>query len=105
MLAIVLVLTFPQLCLLSQGRGGGGLFQQSVTGTLIQSEVLLPHGEELLATKIIRCTLDENGKVLGKHSSNPILNTLMYGVELPYGTIRPYAENVIANNIYAQVDS
>ena len=29
----------------------------------------------------------------------------MYDVELPDGTIRPYSANVIADNIYAQVDS
>ena len=73
--------------------------------TLIQAEVLLPHREEFLAAKVICRTLDENGKVMGKQSDNPILSTLMYDVEFPYGTIRPYAVNFIANNIYAQVDS
>ena len=29
----------------------------------------------------------------------------MYDVEFPDGTIRPYAANAIADNIYAQVDS
>ena len=81
------------------------LFQKLVTDTLIQAEVLLPHGEELLGAKVIRHTLDENGKVMGKPSDNPILNTLMYDVELPDGTIRPYSASVIADNIYAQVDS
>ena len=83
---------------------GKPLFQQLVTDTLIQAEVLLPHGEEFLAAKLIRCTLDENSKVMGKHSDNTILNTLMYDVELPDGTIRLYTANVIADNIYAQID-
>ena len=83
---------------------GKPLFQQSVTDTLIQAEVLLPHGEELLAAKVIRRTLDENGKVMGKHSDNPILNTLMYDIEFPDRTIHPYTANVIADKIYAQVD-
>ena len=85
--------------------GGKPLFQQSVMDILIQAEVLLPHREEFLAAKVICRTLDENGKVMGKQSDNPILSTLMYDVEFPYGTIRPYAVNFIANNIYAQVDS
>ena len=68
-------------------------------------EVLLPHGEELLATKVICRKLDENGKVMGKHSDNLILNTLRYDIELSDRTIRPYTANVIADNIYAQVDS
>ena len=37
---------------------GKHLFQQSVTDTLIQAEVILPHGEELLAAKVILLTLD-----------------------------------------------
>ena len=41
---------------------------------------------------------------MGKNSDNPILNTLMYDVELPDGTIRLYTANVIADNIYAQID-
>ena len=42
---------------------------------------------------------------MGKHSENPILNTLMDDVEFPDGTIRPYAANFITDNIYVQVDS
>ena len=42
---------------------------------------------------------------MGKHSDNPIPNTLMYDVEFPDGKIRPYTENVIADNIYAKADS
>ena len=61
-------------------------------------------GGGVLAAKVIRRTLDENGKVMGKHSDNLILNTLMYDVEFPDGTIRPYTANAISNNIYAQVD-
>ena len=81
------------------------MFQQSFTDTLIQAKLFLPHGEEFLADKVNRLTLDENGKVMGKHSDNPILNTLMYEVELPDGKICPYTANVVADNIYAQVDS
>ena len=81
------------------------MLQQSVTGTLIQAEVLLPHGEELLDAKVICCTLDENGNVMGKHSDNQILNTLMYDVESPDGKIRLYTENVISNNINDRDDS
>ena len=73
--------------------------------TLIQAEVLLPHGEELIAAKVIRRTLDEIGKVTGIHSDNTILNTLRYNLEFPDVIVCPYAANVIADNIYAQVNS
>ena len=84
---------------------GKPLFQQSVTDTLKQAEILLPHGEELIAAKVIRRTLDEIGKVTGIHSDNTILNTLRYNLEFPDVIVCPYAANVIADNIYAQVNS
>ena len=59
----------------------------------------------MLADRVIRHTLDENGKVMGKHSDNLIINKLVYDVEFPDGTIRPYTVNVVTDNIYAQVDS
>ena len=36
---------------------------------------------------------------MGNANIRPELNTLMYDVEFPDGEIRPYAANVIADNI------
>ena len=53
---------------------GTPLFQQSVTDTLINAEVILPHGEELIAAKVIRRSLDEDGKIIGNHNDMLIFN-------------------------------
>ena len=36
---------------------------------------------------------------------NPFLNTTIYDVEFPDGEIREYCANVIAENMYSQVDA
>ena len=39
------------------------------------------------------------GLVIGNLNANPLLNTLMYDVELPDGNIKKYVANIIAENV------
>ena len=55
-------------------------------------------------TKVIGRTNDADGNIIGNYNDNPFLNTMIYDVEFPDGTIKEYAANVIADNMYAQVD-
>ena len=48
---------------------------------------------------------DKNGKIKGTYNNNPILNTRVYGVMFPDVAGCQYAANIIADNIYSQVDS
>ena len=75
---------------------GHPILQQSLIYTLINNEVLLTHGEELLIAKVLRRSVDKQGKVIGSSDENPILNTLIYDVEFPKGNIKKYSANVIA---------
>ena len=62
----------------------------------IESEVLLPrNGEELSSAKVISRVKDKNGKVKGSYNKNPILDTRVYDVMFPDGTVSQYAANVI----------
>jgi len=45
-----------------------------------------------------------NGNIVGEYDENPLLNTLSYNVEFSDGEVREHEANVIAENIYAQVD-
>ena len=47
---------------------------------------------------------DTNDNPVGKANTNPILDTRLYNVEFPDGHIAAYAANVIAENMYAQVN-
>ena len=46
---------------------------------------------------------DNNGNILDKCDSNPILNTVVYDVNFPDDTIREYRTNLIVDNMYSQV--
>ena len=53
---------------------------------------------------MIQSSVDANGKVGGNYNDIPILNTVLYDVQFPDGAIKPYSENLIADNILMQVD-
>ena len=84
---------------------GQPILQQSLTDTLINNEVLIPHGEELLIAKVLRQSVNKQGKGIGNTDDNPILNTLIYDVEFPEGNIKKYSANVIAEIFLLNCDS
>ena len=84
---------------------GTPLSPNSIAGTLINAKVLLPSEESDNLAKVIRLYFDVNGQVIGNHSEDTILNIFIYGVEFQDGIIKPYAANVIVQNIMIQVDS
>jgi len=71
----------------------------------LSAEVLLPqNGEHLKAATVTRRVTNENGVAIGTYNQNPILDTRVYEVMFPDGATQQYAANVIAENIYAQID-
>ena len=48
---------------------------------------------------------DKNGKLKGTYKKNPILDTWVYNVMFPGGVVFQYAANMIAENMYSQIDS
>jgi len=42
--------------------------------------------------------------VNGSYDTNPILNTRLYDVMFPDGSVQAYGANIIAENLYSQVD-
>ena len=43
------------------------------------------------------------GKHIGNFGQNPLLNSILYGVEFPDGAIKSNAENVINQNMHSQI--
>ena len=72
---------------------------------LIHAEVLLPQGEDIKSARVIGRSKTNDGTVLGNYDPNPLLNSIVYDVEFPDGAIKQYAANIIAQNMYSQVDS
>jgi len=71
----------------------------------ISAEVILPRNEDMVMGKVIRRKRDADGNLIGRSNINPVLDSSVYEVEFPDGEVEAYATNVIAENMYSQVDS
>ena len=72
--------------------------------TLVFDKVLLPKWNDLKIGKVLCQAIDENEKWIGIHNNNPLLNTLVYDVELPDSDVKRYVANIISENILSQCD-
>ena len=66
--------------------------------------VLLPCGGELLMAQVVGQKRDANGNPVGQAHSNPILDTCKYEVKFTDGSREIFMANLIAENMYSQVD-
>ena len=71
---------------------------------LINAEVILPKGDILIPARVIGRKRDESGNPIGMVNTNPILDTRLYDVQFLDGRVETYAANIIAENIYSQLD-
>ena len=70
----------------------------------LSKELLLPRGGDIVKARVLKRTRDGDGIPTGRRHSNPILDTRQYEVEFPDGSIDVYSTNIIAENLYSQVD-
>jgi hypothetical protein len=70
----------------------------------LTSEVQLPHGGEMKLARVINRHKDPNGVPTGTRHPNPILDSRQYEVEFPDGSTDVVAANLIAENLFSQVD-
>jgi len=71
----------------------------------ITAEVLLPKGDEFKVGTVVRRKANDDGTLTGHSHVNPILDTREYQVEFGDGEVLEYAANVIAENLYSQIDT
>ena len=71
----------------------------------MNAEVLLPQGEKKRLAKVIKRSVNSDGKLNGNYNEISVLNTMLYNVQFPDGSIKPYSANLIAKNISIQADS
>lgn len=70
----------------------------------VGAEVELPYGGNLVTGRVKRRAQDEDGRLRGTANTNPILDTRIYDVEFPDGSVAPFAANIIAENMISQCD-
>jgi hypothetical protein len=66
---------------------------------------MLLRGDEMKGGKVTSRKKDHDGNPMGKSNANPILDTRIYDVMFADGSTEQYAANVIADQMYSQVDS
>jgi hypothetical protein len=80
------------------------LNQQPLYDKMISAETLLTHGDDMQVGKVIGRTLGGHGSTIGSYDDNPVLNSLIYDVEFPDGNIKAYAANILAENMFSQLN-
>ena len=81
------------------------LEQQPAFEKNINPEVMIQNGDEMAMGKVVRQSLDADGRMTGTYHDNPFLNTVTYDVEFSNGQVKEYGANIIAENMLTQVDS
>ena len=70
----------------------------------LTAELLLPHGDTMQRARVVTRHKDEAGLPIGRRHENPILDSRLYDVEFPDGSTDVVAANLIAENLYSQID-
>ena len=71
----------------------------------MQAQIHLPCGEELQLSTILCRKWDNDGKAIRTYDNNPILDMQVYEVEFSNSEVLEYTTNIIAENLYSQVDA
>ena len=80
------------------------LFTPEAMDEYLSTELLLPHGDSMQRARVVRRKRDESGLPVGQRNNNPILDTRMCDIEFPDGATDTVTANLIAENLYSQID-
>ena len=70
----------------------------------VTAQVSLPREEKLELGTVLRHKHDAEGKLISHSHENPIMDSRIYDVVFSDGEVLAYSTNVIAENLYSQVD-
>ena len=70
----------------------------------LNAKVWIPRGGRKEYGQVIERKRDRDHRPIGTQHSNPLLDTSVYGVQFADGSVEEYTANIVAENIYAQVD-
>ncbi len=70
----------------------------------LNAELLLPHGDKMQLARVIRRQKNAEGELVGVPNVNPILDTRQYEVQFPDGATDVVNANLIAENLFSQID-
>ncbi len=70
----------------------------------VGAQLDLPLQDAMTSATVVARKRDPEGNPIGRLHNNPLLDTRVYDVRFPDGSVEDYAANVIAENMYAQVN-
>jgi hypothetical protein len=70
----------------------------------IGAQLELPLHDAMASATVVGRKIDTSGNPVGRSNHNPLLDTRVYEVAFPDGSTDEYAANIIAENMYSQVD-
>ena len=70
----------------------------------LAAKVMLPQGGELKCAHVTCCKRDADNQPIGTWYNNLILDSCLYKVEFPDGSSDTFSANMIAENLFSQVD-
>jgi hypothetical protein len=80
-------------------------FDHDAFDKYISARLILPDAEGVNRSgKIMRRKRDHDGNLIGRSNRNPILDTSLYEIEFDDGQTGTYAANIVAENIFEQLD-
>ncbi|MEL6803326.1 MAG: hypothetical protein AAFO91_05990, partial [Bacteroidota bacterium] len=71
----------------------------------LQADLILPKDNEMVKAKVTKRKRGDDGRLIGARNENPIADTRIYEVEFTDGSVAEYSANVVAENVFAQIDS
>ena len=71
---------------------------------LVGAEIYLPHGDRNEIAKVMGRKRNSDGLFVGRKHQNPILDSRVFTVLFPDGNERDVSYNIIAENLFSQVD-
>ena len=80
------------------------MFEEPINDILINAECRLPLKDQFHPAIVRKRSVGKNGREIGMFDPNPVLNTVLYDVDFNDGSVRQYTANVIAQNLFDQVD-
>ena len=84
---------------------GHSALESPISDRLIHAELYLPQGEHMASAKVVGRAKDGDGLPIGTYDDDPMQNSMVYNVEFPDGEVKEYSANIIAQNMYSQVDA
>ena len=80
-------------------------FTPDAMDNYLNSELLLPDGDNMIRARVVKRAKGEDGNPIGLQHNNPLFDTREYTVEFPDGSTAEYTANIIAENLFSQADS